>query len=94
LPLNPALAGQVGGIGASGTPAMSMAPEGPAAAGSTGALGAAGDPQSALAQSQSNEMQMLVLQTQVAAQQNSFTVMSNILKSESDTEKNAINNIK
>jgi hypothetical protein len=93
LSVSPGIGAQVNAFGGPGAaPAVSTAPEGPGAVG-TSALGA-GDPQSALAQSQANEMQMLVLQTQVAAQQNSFTVMSNILKTESDTEKNAINNIK
>lgn len=56
--------------------------------------GAAGDPQAALAAAHTNEMEMLALQQQVNSQQNSFTLMSNLLKSESDTEKSAINNIK
>lgn len=73
---------------------VTTAAEGPGAGGLAGANGAPIDPQSALSDAQSNEMQMLVLQQQVAAQQNSFTVLSNILKSENDTERTAINNIK
>ena len=94
-----ALRGPALGIagGRTTTAALSSAPEGPAAAGTTGAEGASGmpgDPQSALAQAQSNEMEMLDLQMRVSAQQNHFTILSNMLKSENDTEKNAINNIK
>jgi hypothetical protein len=84
----------VGGTSAFASPSVTNAAEGPGAAGLSGASGAPIDPQSALSDAQSNEMQMLVLQQQAAAQQNSFTVLSNILKSENDTERTAINNIK
>jgi hypothetical protein len=97
-PMTPAIPapGLPGLSGAAGASAVSTTAEGPggASAGGLGLGGAAGDPRAALAESAQNEMDMLVLQQQVAAQQNQFTTMSNVLKSESDTERSAIQNIK
>jgi hypothetical protein len=80
-------------------PAVSLTPEGPGGVGVSAGIGGglggvAGDPQSALGAAQASEMQMLELQQEVTSQQNAFMTLSNIYKSESDTEKTAIQNIK
>jgi hypothetical protein len=67
---------------------------GTAVAGALGGLtGADGSVEGALAQSQEMNLYFLQLQTQVDAQNRSYTALSNVLKSEHDTVKTAIGNI-
>jgi len=88
--------------------APSMAAEGPGAvsgmspaaaigatlaAGLPGALMGDGGIQATLLQSQQMNLYYLQLQQQVDAQNRSFSTLSNVLKSENDTEKNAIGNM-
>jgi hypothetical protein len=85
--------------------ATSFNPEGPSAAGSsvgggfgTGSAGTGGVGTGSLDQSlqQSQEMNLYFLQIQqeVNAQNQTFTTLSNVMKSEADTIKNAIGNLR
>jgi hypothetical protein len=95
------------GLGApGGAPSGSLAPRLPgsgAASGSAesptgGAPGVAGPEtgsvESALAQSQEFNLYYLQLQEQLAAENRSYSAMSNVLKARHDTVKNAIGNIR
>ncbi len=67
--------------------------EGPGATGAgTGSVG--GGVEAALAQSQELNLYYLELQERVAAENRSFTTLSNVLKAKHDTVKNAIGNIR
>jgi hypothetical protein len=97
----------IGGAGAAGT-AAPEGPGGTAAgATSVGGLGlptgagttgtgapADGSMESALAQSQEMNIYFLQIQETVNAQNRSFTAMSNVLKTEHDTVKTAIGNVR
>lgn len=52
------------------------------------------DAQAMLIQSQKQSMEMLQIQQQVSSQTQSFTTMSNLLKSKHDSEMSAVNNFK
>ena len=106
LPMGPGLPLGPPGLGA--TMATPMAAEGPGAmsgtspaaaiggalaAGLPGALMGDGGLQASLMQSQQMNLYYLQLQQEVDAQNRSFTTLSNVLKSENDTEKNAIGNM-
>lgn len=64
------------------------------AAGVATTAGEAGSVESALAQSQEFNMYYLQLQEQMAAENRSYSAMSNVLKARHDTIKNAIGNIR
>jgi hypothetical protein len=84
--------GGVGGVGGGSTVA-----EGPGALGALGSLGTGtsgdGGISASLAQSQQSNLYYLQVQQQVNAQSQTFETLSNVLKSESDTIKNAISNL-
>jgi hypothetical protein len=63
------------------------------AAGIPGMLMGDGGLQASLVQSQQMNLYYLQLQQEVDAQNRSFSTLSNVLKSENDTEKNAIGNM-
>jgi hypothetical protein len=80
---------------------VTMVPEGPGALGGSGLVGAgattsAGDGgiESSLAQSQELNLYFLQIQQEVNAQNQQFSALSNVLKTEHDTVKNAIGNIR
>ena len=99
-------AGVGGGI-ATGATGVTLAPEGPGGIAQSGGLGVgvgggvagaggAGDGgvESSLAQAQEMNLYYLQIQEQVNAQNREFTTLSNVLKAEHDTVKNAIGNIR
>lgn len=100
LPGPPGLGlGAPGGTAAEG-PGLASAAVSPAAAigtalvaGLPGALLGDGGMQASLLQSQQMNLYYLQLQQEVDAQNRSFTTVSNVLKSENDSEKNAIGNM-
>jgi hypothetical protein len=101
-PLGPTGMGAPSGLG--GGMATPLAAEGPGAGGSS-AAGAAlaggmssallgdGGIQASLMQSQQMNLYFIQVQQQVDAQNRTFTTLSNVLKTENDTVKNAIGNI-
>jgi hypothetical protein len=96
-PGGPAASPGVGLPGAAGKVGLGTA-ESPTG-GASGALGAAGgheggSVESALAQSQEFNLYYLQLQEQLAAENRSYSAMSNVLKARHDTVKNAIGNIR
>jgi hypothetical protein len=87
---------------ASGTGLTAEGPGGLATGGSVGAALAAGLPgalmgdggiQASLMQSQQMNLYYLQVQQEVDAENRTFTTLSNVLKAENDTVKNAIGNI-
>lgn len=96
----PALTGSGGGAlpGASGTrpTVASGSAESPtgAAPGTTGGAQESSSVESALAQSQEFNLYYLQLQEQLAAENRTYSAMSNVLKARHDTVKNAIGNIR
>jgi hypothetical protein len=83
------------GFAASRAPVSSGTAEGPT--GTTGAAGPGAEGagvESALAQSQEFNLYYLQLQEQLAAENRSYSAMSNVLKARHDTVKNAIGNIR
>src|SRR5580658_6034682 len=95
--------GGVGGVGGvMGMGAATTLAEGPGG-GATGALGALassgagalgdGGLSASLAQSQQSNLYYLQIQQQVNTQSQTFETLSNVLKTESDTIKNAISNM-
>jgi hypothetical protein len=98
LGMAPGLGGMAGPMSAEGPGAMSgMSPAAAIgatlAAGLPGALMGDGGMQATLLQSQQMNLYYLQLQQEVDAQNRSFSTLSNVLKSENDTEKNAIGNM-
>lgn len=99
-PLAPSGLGASPGLGGMATP---LAAEGPGASPSAGAalaggmssalLGGDGGIQASLMQSQQMNMYFIQVQQEVDAQNRTFTTLSNVLKTENDTVKNAIGNI-
>jgi len=101
-PLAPSGPGVAPGLG--GGMGTSLAAEGPGAAASPG-LGASlaggmssallgdGGIQASLMQSQQMNLYFIQVQQEVDAQNRTFTTLSNVLKTENDTVKNAIGNI-
>lgn len=81
--IGPALGGIIGGLGRGG---------------SIGSMGSGvdymGDAQRIMQESQMQSMQMLQVQTKMQNQTQSFTTMSNLLKSKHDSEMSAVNNFK
>jgi hypothetical protein len=69
-----------------------MSAEGPGAGGSTGNAGSGID--GALAKGQEDNMYYLNLQMQMQQQNQQFSTLSNVIKAEHDTAKNAIGNIR
>ena len=87
--------GGAAGLGASRTTAIgSGTAEGPTGAAGTGGAGEAPSVENALAQSQEFNLYYLQLQEQLAAENRSYSAMSNVLKARHDTIKNAIGNIR
>jgi hypothetical protein len=74
----------------------STRPQGPGASGGAAAPGSnpAADMESALAHAAEQNIQYLQLQEAVNAQNRHFSVLSNVMKSEHDTVKNAIGNLR
>ncbi len=95
----------LGAPGLGGGAAISLAAEGPGASGSvapgaalaggvsSALLGGDGGIQASLVQSQQMNMYFIQVQQEVDAQNRTFTTLSNVLKTENDTVKNAIGNI-
>ena len=83
--------GNLTGAGALGTGATAVA-EGPGATASA-VTGGDGGIESSLAQSQQSNLYYLQVQQQVNQQSQTFETLSNVMKSESDTVKNAIGNM-
>jgi hypothetical protein len=92
------------GPGVGGGTAMPLAAEGPGSSGSlspgaalaggvSSALLGDGGIQASLMQSQQMNLFFIQVQQQVDAQNRTFTTLSNVLKTENDTVKNAIGNI-
>jgi hypothetical protein len=76
-------------------PAIQGTAESPAAGAATaGATSETGAVEGALAQSQQFNLYYLQLQEQLAAENRSYSAMSNVLKARHDTVKNAIGNIR
>jgi hypothetical protein len=73
--------------------APTLSPEGPTGS-LGGAAGGATDVQGMIAANEASQMEMLGIQMRVTGDQNSFTTLSNVIKSGSDAEKSAIANIK
>lgn len=102
-PLAPTGLGASPGLG--GGMATSLVAEGPGAGASpsagaafaggmsSGLLGGDGGIQASLMQSQQMNMYFIQVQQEVDAQNRTFTTLSNVLKTENDTVKNAIGNI-
>jgi hypothetical protein len=104
-PMTP-MSATTGGFG--GTPQASVSPEGPSAVGGssvgggfgaggvgtgTGGVGTGSLDQS-LQQSQEMNLYFLQIQQEVNAQNQTFSTLSNVMKSEADTIKNAIGNLR
>ncbi len=87
--------GAVPGVGGVGSAGSTTVAEGPGALGALGTLGSGSDGgvAASLAQSQQSNLYYLQIQQQVNAQSQTFETLSNVLKSESDTIKNAISNL-
>jgi len=93
------------GVGGIGLAPMGGMAEGPGAAGATGfgaqflssataaSSGGDGGAAASLQQSQQQNLYYLQLQQQVSQQSQQFETLSNVMKSESDTVKNAISNM-
>jgi hypothetical protein len=77
-----------------GTAASPVAAEGPTGAAGTASPEGASSVEGALAQSQEFNLYYLQLQEQLAAENRSYSAMSNVLKARHDTIKNAIGNIR
>lgn len=99
--------GGVGGIGGVGAPLLSArngpvpaagaSPEGPGGAGSAGGVGgtaAESGIESSLAQSQEMNLYFLRIQEEMNSQNRTYSALSNVLKAQHDTVKNAISNIR
>jgi hypothetical protein len=76
---------------ASGAPSGSTSSTPPAS--STGATADTGGVQSSLDQSEDQNMEFLQLQSQMNAQSETFTTLSNVMKTENDTIKNTASNM-
>lgn len=110
LPGSPLLALAIRGVGGVGGPLLSArngpapaagaSPEGPGGAGSAagvgGVGGAAGESgiESSLAQSQEMNLYFLRIQEEMNSQNRTYSALSNVLKAQHDTVKNAISNIR
>jgi hypothetical protein len=106
LGASPGLPGMPGSSPVLGMPGAGLAAEGPGAlasggsslgatlaAGLPGALMGDGGIQATLMQSQQMNLYYLQVQQEVDAENRTFTTLSNVLKAENDTVKNAIGNI-
>jgi len=92
---NGSLTPRLPGSGAPSGSAESPVSSASASAGASGVAGGeAGSVESALAQSQEFNLYYLQLQEQLAAENRSYSAMSNVLKARHDTVKNAIGNIR
>jgi hypothetical protein len=89
--------GLAGGVAAEGpgtvTPSPGAAIGTALAAGLPGALAGDGGLQASMIQSQQMNLYYLQLQQQVDAENRTFSTLSNVLKAQNDTVKNAIGNI-
>jgi hypothetical protein len=96
-PMMPGLPGATGGLAAEGpgggSPSTGAAIGTALAAGLPGALMGDGGMQASLIQSQQMNMYYLQLQQEVDAENRTFSTLSNVLKAQNDTVKNAIGNI-
>jgi hypothetical protein len=89
-----ATGGATGLAGSRSTAIGSGTAEGPTGTAGAGASGEAPSVENALAQSQEFNLYYLQLQEQLAAENRSYSAMSNVLKARHDTIKNAIGNIR